>query len=367
MDIRELIETAYRKPARRIALHVLFWLAILLSNFYAGTISFNNFNDLNISFLQALKTTFSLMVFYYPLVYYAFPFLFMKRKYSKGIFFLLALFIVYGLTDAAGDKLVLTGCTPCMESFKTTNPGFRQFLSMPVMNMFFAKASSLGLLYQLVIFLSLPVAVKAGISSYRQAYRQLQLSRENLQLEFNLLKAQVNPHFLFNTLNNIYSLIESDRSKEAGKTLLRLSHFLRHSLYGSGEDLVPLQQEINLLKDYIELEKIRLNYQNVSFQFHSDDSNAKVPPLLFVPALENAFKYLDDNQKDCYIRIAIGVEKNLLKCAIENSFDPLKTGGGGIGLRNMKKRLQHFSGGEHSFSVTCNGNIHLLNLSFHLP
>jgi hypothetical protein len=346
----------------RPALHLLFWGALFGSNAYFNTISFNPFSASNAAYLLAGKSVVLLALVYYALMYAIWPYFLVKRKFGIAAALLLLLLLLYAVLDAIGDKQLIAGCADCMEKLKGSNRAYYRFLQQPVPNIVLARVLSGGLLYQLLFQLSLPVAIKTGRNYYRQAVQQLQLAKDNLQLEFNFLKAQVNPHFLFNTLNNLYSLVVSERNKQAAATIARLSGFMRYTLYETGAETVLLSKEIAMLKDYTELEKLRLNETNVTFEYEQDQEY-KIPPLLLMPALENAFKYSVDNLPESRININILAVNNTLHVTIENNFDPQRqTGGGGIGLQNLQRRLQHYYGGNHSYTATTKDGVYIFAL-----
>jgi LytS/YehU family sensor histidine kinase len=173
----------------------------------------------------------------------------------------------------------------------------------------------------------------------------------------------VNPHFLFNTLNNIYALVVAERKEQAATTLARLSGFLRYTLYETGDEKIALAKEVQLLKDYIELEKLRLNETAVRFRYESDRDDYTVPPLLFMPALENAFKYTSDS-KGNQILVNITAKEKQLQVTVENDLVGQQTPkGGGIGLQNLQKRLQHYYPGRSSYSASETNGVYLFSLS----
>lgn len=353
MQWKAAIAKTYTTRPWRIGLHLLFWLVLAGSNFYFNRISFNPFSASPATYLLAGKSVVLLALFYYALMYAIWPRFLKKRKFIAGGLLLILLLLLYAALDAWGDKQIIAGCAGCMEGLKGSSLAYYRFLQQPVHNIVLARLLSGGLLYQLLFQLSLPVALKTGRDYYRQAVQQLQLARDNLQLEFNFLKAQVNPHFLFNTLNNLYSLVVHQRNEQAAATIARLSGFMRYTLYETGEEKVALQKEIGLLKDYVELEKLRLNETVVAFQYGQDRDDYQIPPLLLMPALENAFKFSVDNRPDSQIHVAINAREGELHVQIKNNFDPQQEAkGGGIGLQNLQKRLQHYYPGRSSCSAT---------------
>ncbi|HEX3079510.1 MAG TPA: histidine kinase, partial [Puia sp.] len=178
-----------------------------------------------------------------------------------------------------------------------------------------------------------------------QVKESRQLEIDKIKNELNFLKAQFQPHFLFNTLNNIYSLTFNN-SQLAGKSILQLSGLLRYVLYESEGEKVDLQKEINHLKEYIELEKIRFaSRMELSFNISGDTSDKKIIPILLIPFLENAFKHASNKlDEKIWITIDLIIKENNLSFTVENSvFADGKTqvqhSYSGIGLENVKRRL----------------------------
>ena len=364
MRLKSLADKSYTDPYWRVSLQLAFWGMMFASNYYFQTIAIGGIKENSANLLISLKSTVSLMAFYYALVYLAVPRLFLQKRMLAGILFMLALFFLYALADAWGDQQIINNCAPCSLQLTRENPAYYRFLHLPLKNIIMARVFSLGLLYELIILLSLPVAIKIGRSYFRQTVQKLELAKDNLQLEFNFLKSQVNPHFLFNTLNNIYSLVIHDKKQQAADTIARLSGFMRYTLYECNEDKIPLEKEIRLLWDYIELEQIRLNCTRVRLNYKTDSNGYLIPPLLIMPALENAFKFSSDHSAADHIELDIEVSESHLKLEMRNSFDPAKTGNtGGIGLQNLQKRLQHHYAGRYTYSAGISGNIYILALS----
>lgn len=170
-------------------------------------------------------------------------------------------------------------------------------------------------------------------------------SRER-EAELQLLKAQLNPHFLFNTLNNLYglSVIKSDKLPEL---MLQLSQMLRYSLYETKEQFVNLDKEIAYLTNYVALEKIRLESSSeVTLELRGDYRQFKIAPMLLIVFVENAFKYLGETSENrSFVTIAMETTGNQLHFSCTNSYNPsavaaqMSQNSGGIGLENAKKRL----------------------------
>ena len=175
------------------------------------------------------------------------------------------------------------------------------------------------------------------------------------------LHNQINPHFLLNTLNNIYALIAFDADK-AQQAVQDLSRLLRHLLYDNNQDFIPLDRELEFLKNYVALMKIRLS-PNVDLQFHIDipsENPIRVAPLIFISLFENAFKHGISPVKPSFIHIKIySSGPDSLSCSIENSYFPKQRNdisGSGIGLEQVQKRLDLIYPGKYEWTKGCDEN-----------
>jgi len=185
------------------------------------------------------------------------------------------------------------------------------------------------------------------------------LQQEQLQTELKFLKSQINPHFLFNSLNNLYALTLS-KSDSAPEVVLRLSNILRYILYESNEGYVSVRKEMEHVKDYVAVEKLRLG-MGVTIDIDIDDAiqDDPVEPMLFLTLVENAFKHSEDILPEKrFIRIHAKSLDTGFRFLIENTFSPSKRDSetGGIGLENIKKRLNLIYPNQHDIkSSTADG------------
>lgn len=193
----------------------------------------------------------------------------------------------------------------------------------------------------------------------------VRLKNEKAKTELLHLQSQVNPHFFFNTLNNLYGLIESD-PKKAGKLVLKLSDMMRYSIYEGEKESVSIMEEIDYLKNYIELHKMRYRKKiDVQFDHHIADENLKVMPLLFIILLENAFKHGVENLREkAYVKVYLSTSESEIHFTIENNFDEeALSEEKGIGLKNLKRRLELAYPGKHSLSLSASGDIYKVLLT----
>lgn len=186
--------------------------------------------------------------------------------------------------------------------------------------------------------------------------RMAVLERENIETQMEYLKYQINPHFLMNTLNNIHAMIDID-SEVAKQNVMELSHMLRHILYDSSEQYTTLDKEVEFLDSYIKLMKIRY-IDEVSIELNTPDvaicRRVKLPPLLLIVLVENAFKHGISYNHESFIRISISVDHGELSCVVANSRhnnDRSTTERSGIGLSNITKRLEILFGERYSLTT----------------
>ena len=195
-------------------------------------------------------------------------------------------------------------------------------------------------IYSLVTGLS--VAIRMTNGWYQVEANQRELERERAEAELSNLKSQLNPHFLFNTLNNIYSLIAFSPEK-AQEAVHDLSRLLRYVLYESNQPLVPIEKDLDFLRNYIELMRIRLpRHVDLQTDIEAATPGVMIAPLLFISLVENAFKHGVSNSQSSFIQITIRQAGDAISCSIRNSYFPKTAGdksGSGIGLSNLEKRL----------------------------
>ena len=196
----------------------------------------------------------------------------------------------------------------------------------------------------------------------RQLIFIAKLKNEQSKVELMLLKSQVSPHFFFNMLNNLYGLVGKD-SEKAQNLILRLSDMMRYSIYESENETVTLKEEVDYIKNFIELHKMRY-HKNIEVNYNYDiDDNKRVAPLLFIILLENAFKHgVEKLRENANVTINFTSSENDIKFTIENNFDSSENlkKKPGIGLKNLKRRLEltypnkhdlFFSNTENTFNA----------------
>jgi LytS/YehU family sensor histidine kinase len=224
-------------------------------------------------------------------------------------------------------------------------------------------------IHYLLILLAYLIAtfVETFMFAQRKQEEVVLSKNENLQTELKLLKSQINPHFLFNALNNIYALSAIDASKTQ-QSISHLSNMLRYVLYECDKPLVALEKEIDYIENYITLFSLKSSTPyNISKQFNVALKQQPIAPMLLIPFIENTFKHSGiEKRQGAFIHMELNATRNEIVFKIKNSYDPnakAKDALGGIGLDNVKKRLQivypnaydlHISTIDQTFSVTLN-------------
>lgn len=200
---------------------------------------------------------------------------------------------------------------------------------------------------------------------------QKDLENKNLQSELSFLKSQINPHFLFNTLNSLYALTLK-KSDKAPEIVLRLSEMMRYMLYKSNEKRVPLEQEINYIQNYLALERTRYGDKaRIEFECTGDPpSSYTIAPLLFITFMENSFKHgLSQSITQGFVECLLYIEDNTIDFTIQNSKTTEKDERyfqGGIGLTNVKRRLELLYPNKYELDIHETDEIYLVNLKLDL-
>lgn len=210
--------------------------------------------------------------------------------------------------------------------------------------------------------------IKGFITWYNDIKLKEELLKKNHETELNLIKSQVNPHFLFNTLNNIDILIEKDKEK-ASEYFKKLSDILRFMLYETKTEKIPVSKELTYIEKYIDLQNLRTsNPAFVNFTIKGDPGNHMIEPMVFIPFIENAFKHADNRRQVHGIRIHFEFTGNDITFTCSNGFSlkpDIPESEGGLGNELMAKRLKLLYPGRHRLSVSKENNRYTVNLIIH--
>jgi two-component system, LytTR family, sensor kinase len=209
------------------------------------------------------------------------------------------------------------------------------------------------------------LVMKGFIRWYGDIKIKVELNKKNYETELALMKAQINPHFLFNTINNIDVLIQKDPSK-ASEYLNKLSDIMRFMLYETKSEKITLVKELSYIEKYIELQKIRTtNVNYVKYEVKGNAGNLLIEPMLFIPFIENAFKHSENKRIENAIKICFVIEKDKIKFECENAYvedKQLKLEHSGLGNELIDRRLVLLYPGRHTFEVINKDGIYNVNV-----
>lgn len=224
-------------------------------------------------------------------------------------------------------------------------------------------------IFDCVIAASTALTLRLYFQQQALERREAALRAEKLDAELLALKRQVQPHFLFNTINNLYGLARK-QSEQTAPVALKLANLLRYVLYETARPTVRMEQEIKLLQDYVALEKLRFDPERlkVVFEVETDNPDQPVPPLLLLPLVENAFKHgVNENRHEGLIQIQIRLANGLLNASIQNTraAEPSEHSGG-IGLQNLSRQLELTYPNRHRLEITNANNLFTVRLEINL-
>lgn len=210
--------------------------------------------------------------------------------------------------------------------------------------------------------------IRLSYSFVRNQNEKKALENANLNAEVNFLKSQINPHFLFNTLNGIYSQAHT-RSENTEHSILKLSDLLRYVLYDSGGEKVELTKDIQYLTNYIDLQKLRLSQKvKINYEVSGSTEGKQIAPLLLITFVENAFKHGISYSRPSTITISIGIFEKTLTLLVSNPVTETNTFArrGGLGLKNVTRRLDLLYPGNYWLDIVHNDHLHIVNLKINL-
>ena len=352
----------------RIQRHAAFWIFWwLFQGFLYSFLAINSpagyFKRLPISMVESFFFMFIHIFLAYSLMYFVIPRFLLKQKYWQTALWTFVFFLLTaGMSTLVGrlvvDKLraSLIEDPQVLRSFRKSTLSFH--------------LSLLAGLRGGITIGGIAAAIKLMKYWYVKEQRNLQLQKENAESQLQLLKAQVHPHFLFNTLNNIYSYTQNT-SPVASKLVTGLSDLLRFILYESGQPLVPLTKELKMIRDYIGLEKIRYgNKLDIHINVPDKTDNLCIAPLLLLPLIENCFKHGTSNiLEHPWISLQVNLQGRQMHMKLLNGkANGLRKEGPpkGIGIQNVEKRLDLLYPGKHDFLITDDDDVFIVNLTIEL-
>ena len=267
--------------------------------------------------------------------------------------------IVYYAAGVAGTVVILYPILAQLITWLPFNERFQVISSQP-----FDAENAWGVFA--VLIGTLPVIL--AIHWFRQHSRIATLEKQQVQAELDVLKQQINPHFFFNTLNNLYAL-SLTRSAKTPQVILQLSELMRYVIYEGQKEQVPLSAEVKYMEDYLHLQKIRM-HKSVDVQLHHEgyDPSLQISPLLLIILIENAFKHgVEPAEGASFLHIKLQTEKDEVYFTCRNSVEPAeKEMAKGIGLENLRRRLQLLYPGDHTLHTETDGHTFFASLKLQL-
>lgn len=338
-----------------IKLHIIFWFvlsSILLFDILIYNIDAYSAHRYATVSIRILSDIFTFYAFYF----FVTPKVFSKKGLTYLISFVIAYLIVFGF--------IFTFLTyfPYAYIQSPSNP-IQYTLANGIKDRIFASVAYIS------IVSILGTLSKVSLIWYKNQIRQKETEKQNISNELAMLRAQINPHFLFNTLNNIKSLTKSQPSK-AITSVDKLMSIMQYMLYESSQETVPLVNEIGHINNYLDLEKIRYSDTGfIDFKISGNYSEIQIPPLIFMPFIENAFKHGNRLCPAPGIKIKIDVSESNILFEIRNytkDNSETQTKNGGFGLVNIRRRLDLLFDNKYSLEISNENKVFSVNLNLML-
>jgi two-component system LytT family sensor kinase len=342
-----------KKSIVQIVIHIAAWGCFLMLPFvfYPRIRDFSFFSEKYLSAFFILNNAL-IIAFYYLNTYLLIPRLLDKKKFVVYTLLILGLMIFYGCCPRIYHYFFgsLQPAVSALRNAAAAGPGavgrprnFQQPILAP---------GNIAIFLLVFVFSTGIKVINQWLLSER---RTKEIANEKLQAELSFLKAQINPHFLFNTLNNIYALA-SDKSDNTAPAVMKLSSIMRYVLTEARNDLVPLEKEILFTSHYIELQKMRLTMKSsIDFTINGDPLGRQIAPLLLLPFVENAFKYGFSTRERSPVTILLDIRQDSLYFSVTNNKQTntaLKAADNtGIGISNTRRRLDLLYGDKYTLAI----------------
>lgn len=348
------------KSSVRLLLHIIVQTIVLLTPLLmiqglAGSMM----NRVLPRFLLAISI---ITPFYLLNIFFLIPKLLIKRKY---LFYLGALILCFIVINASFG-VMSTYIPQPKELFLIPDGGNRLLPFEQHRSVFFHPA----IFFPFIMLTALGTGLEVLLDWEKQQRQKEEIEKEKISAELSFLKSQINPHFLFNTLNNIYSLAAT-QSKDTTKAILLLSDLMRYMLYDSNVDKINLEKEIEFIENYIALQRMRLSSKkniSIDLDIGYDQCGLKIAPMLFVAFVENAIKHGISYKEESVIKISLQVDSKIINFSTINTKLARKGTNNqpkhsGIGLKNVKRRLELLYPDKHELIIKGEGEIFRTHLT----
>lgn len=322
-----------KKFSLETLIHAISWMIILVFPLFFS--DHNDYDD-HWSYIRSLAVPVSFMIVFYVNYFFLIPRFLFREQTSRYIIFNLLLLAAVGLLLYSWQRMNIP---PDIPGFKNMPPPRHHRSSPPPWWKFFMRE-----ILSMIFMIGLSVAIRMSRRWAETEAARREAEKNRTEAELKNLRNQINPHFLLNTLNNIYALIAFD-SEKAQQAVQELSKLLRYILYDNQQTLVPLGKEADFIRNYIELMRIRLS-SHITVETRIDilsGNRTPIAPLIFISLIENAFKHGISPVEQSFIRISLFEQGKEVHCEISNSYHPKNNtdkSGSGIGLEQVSKRLE---------------------------
>lgn len=338
---------------RRVYIHSLSWISLILA--FSSLIYFTSNEDENDIIELVVQGLISFGLVIIPPIYFNTLFLipkyFIKKRYLPY-----SLWLFFGCLMVWPPVAIIL--SNLLEQLILNTPEER--LENPL------HPAAFFIMFFLVGFSTL---INLSYRWYSQQGKLKMAESEKLNMELSFLRNQINPHFFFNTLNNLYALSE-DNSKETSGLILKLSDIMRYTIYDCTEDFVPVKDEVAYLENYIALQTIRLVDQSVvQFSYDLLRMDAQIAPLILVVFVENGFKHgIESSSENSFLHVHLKTDDSGIEFKVENRFSPNHTNvkEGGLGLINVRRRLNLIYKDRHDLQITKNKDVYSVYLKIEL-
>ncbi len=342
---------------KRILTHIGFWLAVIAFMALVKS-SFPSTSDEKLSSMHRYaKNIFSEFVFlpWKIIPFYFFFYLFLPKHKKENLFQL--------IIQSLGCLIICILCyrslvVPISKLLYGDQPNFNVFSWNRI----------LYTLIDILPFIAIGSTIKLVKMRLDENEKSNALNKEKLETELKFLKAQTNPHFLFNTLNNIYGLARK-QDQNTAPSIMKLSHIMRYILYECNQPFILIDKEIEIINHYIELEKLRYTDRlKVDFTYIDRAINTiKIAPLILLPFVENAFKHgISESRFEAFVFIKLESSDQAIKFCVENTCDHSDNSNLGIGLQNVKRQLELIYHSKFILDIKNEHKIHSISLQLTL-
>lgn len=325
----------------RILQHLAFWIALFFFNLFIYGYAYGTYHKTMVSLLLTLPV--DILAVYFTLYFITPRFLYTKKYIGFIAVMLVSSVVITAIEMAIQNYIIIPINYP--DSPSAANPRWNLF------------SGSFFILMRNIYYV---VFIALGLKLLKQWYFHQQqrkdLETQSLQSELAMLRQQISPHFLFNTLNNIDALIFKDKTK-ASDSIMQLSEIMRYMLYEANTDKVPLAQEVEYIRSYVNLFKLSLRDSKfIELNISGDLNNKSIAPMIFVPFIENAFKHGNKNiDATPGIEIELEVYENKLRYSVNNYLKSQSSTDddiSGIGLKNVKRRLEILYNEKYNLKIS---------------